>query len=496
MTKSARSSGSHSHSNAQKYLLEDQKQQVIEDAFETSKPTPLFGGQITLNPTISKLNFASYLLLQVIVSFVVTTMDGFQINLLKLRYKVDDVYTVNTIVLIFDMIFKLIISPFYGYLCDKLGRRVFVIYGLISFSVAAFLYQFFDTVYPYFIFARLIFANGIIAIGVSPLLADYVDFNSKGRMSGALTLMGSFSGFLASNYEAYGDLNDLIRTKLVFLSLGVIFVGLLVVLGVKGGNYHKALYNDPNAKKIRDALEGKQEKLLVENPEGLEKSDDVIQKVIEEENSAEKPSKLQMILEGFKQAKNPWILIGFMITFLGVAQGGILTFVLTAWVNAKINDPDPDHASTQAYNLSSKAMLALLFSSMIFGFSSDKYSKFKLVLFTLLSAMSGALFLILAPNPFHWLAYASMVFTGIGNSGSSVAMNTLVNKYAEPRYRAVVASAGQIMHVLGFANSSMLGVYLVKFSYNYPLYIYLSVCGITTITLIFLYSTNKAMRKI
>ena len=495
-------------------LSESQKPTPIEDAFKEETPKSILWGVVTLNPSISILNFTSYLFLQLFFSFVVLSIDTLQISLLEIRYKVPktEVYTTNSIILAFDAVFKILMSPLYGYLCDKIGRRIFVTFGVCSLCASALLFPRFSNVYPDFIFVRLLFANGVIATLVAPLLADYVDFNSKGKMAGLLTVMGSFSGYIASFFEDSDDLDNALDGKYLQLSIGGIAFGLIVCMGLKGGVYHKALYNDPNAKMVKKLLDNKDtiektsnkgdgiavddtDTKLLEGQyeeEGIQREtgNEYQQKVEEEE---EKKNKIQKVLEGFRQARNPWILIGFMVTFLGVAQGGILTFVLAAWVSAKVKNTNEN---AQASKLSRSAMPALLVFALIFGYMSEKYSKFKTLIFTLMAAIAGMIFLILAPSPYSWMAYVAMVLTGVGNAGCSIFMNQLVYKYADPKYRGVVASAAQMLHVLGLMNSSMLGVYLMQFNTSIPLYIYMGTCLTTLITLICLYSSSKVMRSI
>src|SRR5690606_31454758 len=152
---------------------------------------------ILLSPSISLINYISFNLYYLIIIFVYVSVDILQPILLSnphyYNIKSEDLPTINSTILVWDMGIKILLAPFYGIFCDKIGRKFVAFIGLTSMCIGVGtlpLMGYFGrgAVFPYFIFARAIYANGAIACIVVPLLADYVDYETKGRAAGLLVV--------------------------------------------------------------------------------------------------------------------------------------------------------------------------------------------------------------------------------------------------------------------------------------------------------------------
>ena len=105
--------------------------------------------------------------------------------------------------IIFDIVVKLGCAPVFGYLCDRYGRKIINLYGIICISVTFALMPYAPS-YWFYVILRCFYATGkvrnylgAIAISVVPLLADYVDHKSRGTTAAFLVLMSSL-GALSS----------------------------------------------------------------------------------------------------------------------------------------------------------------------------------------------------------------------------------------------------------------------------------------------------------
>jgi len=124
---------------------------------------------------------------------------------------------------------------------DKFGRKIVYFYSILTTAIGYILIPFQDTIFPNYLICKLIASQGIIALQMLPLTADYIHDTTKGFASAA-NYTQSFLGALLSS----GTLWILSHVKASVLAIYwtygffILAVGLFLGLGVKGGTeYYK-----------------------------------------------------------------------------------------------------------------------------------------------------------------------------------------------------------------------------------------------------------------
>lgn len=84
----------------------------------------LLGGQVILNPSISKINFFSYLLYSAFMGIIFIPIGLLQVPLMTNIYHLSssERATANSIVQFLQLALKLLITPILGFVCDKYGE--------------------------------------------------------------------------------------------------------------------------------------------------------------------------------------------------------------------------------------------------------------------------------------------------------------------------------------------------------------------------------------
>lgn len=85
----------------------------------------------------------------------------------------------NANVLLADIATKVIVAPLAGVFCDRHGRRRTLFIGILLVSLAMLIMPFCSEVYPTYLVLRMFYAAGVITIVVVPLIADYIQDESK-----------------------------------------------------------------------------------------------------------------------------------------------------------------------------------------------------------------------------------------------------------------------------------------------------------------------------
>ena len=451
--------------------------------------------QVILNPSISLVNYIFFNLYYLLIIFAYVSIDTLQPTLLTdpnyYNVSQEDLTSVNSTILVWDMGIKIIMAPFYGAFCDKIGRRPVVFIGIISMSIGLALLPVIGgsgSVFPLFVVARGIYANGAIACIVVPFLADYVDYETKGRAAGILVVLAGLGAVFSSSYSLSLTQNFTIGQRFQYLAIIVFVAGMIVALGLKGGKYHKNLYHDVKAEQAkRDLLENNE----LDSDEGSPVN-------TEESTAEEQKGVFHNISRGIKQARNPWIFIGYIVSFLSRGDTGILSFSLVIWSKHYYANTasEQNNAEIQAYILSGIAYSVLFLVALFFGFFGDKYSKFKSLLVVFVSTIIGLIMLVLSSGPHDALAFASMAFIGVGIAGYETFSLQLVNKYANARYRGSVNAMSSLLGVVGLVAVSIGGGYLMGVNINASFYIFMGFSVLALLITIHLYIKSEVVRKL
>lgn len=119
--------------------------------------------KVTLNESISVRNYIGCLLHYFMLSFVFVSVDSLQPLLFQSEFNIDRKEQIenykNALVIIFDIAVKLACAPVFGYLCDRYGRKIINIYGILCISVTMFIMPYSSSFWVY-VLLRCIYATG------------------------------------------------------------------------------------------------------------------------------------------------------------------------------------------------------------------------------------------------------------------------------------------------------------------------------------------------
>lgn len=432
--------------------------------------------------------------------------------LLNIVYGVPNSDQLNIVAIgqVIAFVMKMISAPMLGYAVDKYGRKPFIIVGTLLLCAGIAITPNLPTVYPYYFFVLVMTDLGMSFMVSAPLLADYVDYETKGRVSGIATVISYSSSALSTYFTQQVNLQENIPSRYHVIAIVGLVLGVIIILGLKGGPYHKALYHDKKAEtaKIKAAIAIEQEKLLDQEqndipPQLLINDDSLLNGDFEDaalavrrttvEFSNEEPQENDDDLKpgfmaGVREARNPWILTGYIVGFLNLAF-----FMLTSsvFINFVTNLGQDEDAADQAYSLTDKQLIVAVICAIFYGFFTDKYNKFKIIMFATVCSAISIILLILAPSPYAPLAYVSMVFYGVASSGFLTFVFQVISKYPNPKYRASVFAVSSMCATSGSALINVIGALLSKHNKYIPYYLYLGAVSVGIVVLMVVYSRKK-----
>jgi len=435
----------------------------------------LFNGQILLNPSISKLNFYAFLSHTITFSLVIIPVQLFQIPLLGNHYNLplDDQRTLMSILNLVNLILKIFLASFFGKLCDTLGRKPMIIFGVIGLAGTVFLMPHLPGVYPYYILLSIVVDIAALSLTIPPLLADYIDYDTKGRAAGGMAVLTYLSAFVSTYFNQNINFQEDLTSRFHLCAILILVLGLFIAtFGLKGGLYHKII-----DKKVHEA---KRRLSLVS-------SEDENHTPLAETGQGEMPPGFQA---GIQEARNnPWILTGYICAFVSAAHIGLSGYVLITYMSHLAGEA----GESQAITLTNVQLGVSVVFALIFGFYTDKYNKFKIIVILLLSSMLNALFLILTPTPFHFFAYFAAFWNGIASSGFLTLTTQVLSKYPSEKYRASVGAVGSIFSVIGNAIINIIGMFLSTFEARTPFLMYLAIGAFGSFFLFDLYRRKRTI---
>ncbi len=427
-----------------------------------------FNGQIILNPKISKINFFCYLLYTAFMGLILLPLGLLQASVLGVIYKLssDDQAYVTSTVQFAQLGLQLIISPWVGYFCDKYGRKIPVCCGLTGLCLTIFLTPNLPSPYPYYILNQCVQGISFSMMILPPLLADYIDKRTHGRMAGFASVLVNAGSFFMTTLNAAEDTEENLRKKFLYLGIIASSLAVVIVSGVKGGAYHKVAPKQAIQECI--SVNEDNENAQTEAPK--------------------QPETQPGLMAGIREAKNPWIFTGYVLNFLMMSSVGLTSFSLVTYVIYLTQDKTK---ANLAYLLVSKFLLSAAICSVFFGFFADKFNKFKLIIFTVLCSITSITLLLLIKSPTEPMAYISMVFYGAASAGFITFSTQLLNKYASVQFRGSVTAFGGMISLVASAAINILGVYLIHFNVMIPFFMYFGFSIVGLLILLILYISKK-----
>lgn len=387
-------------------------------------PQTFFFGKVILHKNISKINYFCSLIHFLLMTFTFVSVDTLQPMLFKsssyLNVNKDDIGSENARILLIDIIVKIIFAPIYGLMSDKFGRTRVLLFGYLSMSLSLFFMPFSDNIYPKFCICRIIYAQGCMAITTIPLLADYVDFTTKGRASAINVIMASL-GAVISAYLISNLLVNHMSLKLTCMiaAICILVVAILYTSGLKHGKYFV---------KKNEVQRGISTNLSI----------------------------------GFIAARDKWILLGYITSFLGRSNSIVLTLFLNLWVKSfyPSTDQGDSDANIQAEMLAGIAYTIILVFSIGYGLLIEKLNKFAVLSISYLFCIVGMNLFWICDDPKSGITYGILTIVGVGFSGLDTISLYLVNNYAWEDHRGKINGTASLYGVLGILIISLLGGYL------------------------------------
>jgi len=397
-------------------------------------PETFLFGKIILNKNISKLNYFCSLIHFLLMTFTFVSVDTLQPMLFKsssyLKVSKDEIGSQNAQILLVDIIVKIIFAPIYGILADRYGRTRVLIFGYLSMAAALFFMPFSSNIYPQFCIFRIIYAQGSMAITTAPLLADYVETTTKGRASAINVIMASL-GAVISAYLINNLLTNNMSLKVSCIAIAIIIaiISMLYAAGLKHGKYFVTKKNEKSLS-IKTSL-----------------------------------------AIGFVAAKNHWILLGYITSFLGRSNSIVLTLFLNLWAKSFYPNTDEgdSEANIQAETLAGICYTIILFFSILYGLLVEKWNKFCILGVSYIFCIIGMNLFWVCDNPKSGLSYGILAIVGVGFSGLDTISLYLVNNYAWEEHRGKINGVASLFGVIGILIVSLLGGYLFdSWSKNAP----------------------------
>ncbi len=321
----------------------------------------------------------------------------------------------------------LILTPLFGVLSDRIGRKIIYVFGFVMIGIAAILYTFLDTPTELYVF-RVVTAIGSAAISgmFATVIADYVIDRDRGKGTG---LMGFFNGLGAMfavlvllglptffNQRGYQFSNSLVMSFYVVSGIAF-FSSIILTLGIKGG-------------------------------------------VVSQ--TAEKKSLVSLAKEGVFAAKNPAILLAYLAAFVSRGDLALVGSFLTLWLNKYgINSGLSEADAAKQVGITVVIVQSVaLFSAPIVGLMADRLNAIVAVVIASICAAIGYGSLFLIENPFGGNMKFALVMVGFGEIAGVVTSQVLIAKYAPKNIRGSVIGFFGFCGALGIMTAFGVGGYL------------------------------------
>lgn len=321
----------------------------------------------------------------------------------------------------------LILTPLFGVLSDRIGRKIIYVFGFVMLGIAAILYTLLDQTWELYAF-RIVTAIGSAAISgmFATVIANYVIdrdrgkgtglmgfFNGLGAMFAVLVLLGLPTFFSKKGFEFSYSLT----LSFYIVSALAFFSSVVLMLGIKGG-------------------------------------------VVSQ--TAEKKSFISLAKEGVTAAKNPAILLAYMAAFVSRGDLALVGSFLTLWLNkygiqSGLSEAD---AARQVSITIVIVQSVALFSAPIVGLMVDRLNAISAVVIAAIFASIGYSSLFLIENPFGTNMKLALGLVGFGEIAGVITSQVLIAKFAPKEVRGSVIGFFGFCGALGIMTAFGVGGYL------------------------------------
>lgn len=437
---------------------------VESDHFEPAQAedTPRYAFKIIrLNPGISTLNFTCCLLNMIILTFgfmIVSMLEPF-VLLDKDYFNIDQehVGTTTSLGLSVDLAIKMLLLIPYGHCSDRYGRKVVIYCGAASYLLACVILSSQTTIFPGFLFAKILLANGTAATSSAPLMADYTADESRGRAAGLMVLLVGLTTMFGNLFMKVLLYNEVALDKCYMITaISVVSILILNSFGLKRGLYH-APSNTPK-----------------------------------QEISSNQVSIMQNLKDSIQIFKeNGWIQIGLIFAFMANSSASIFFSYTSLYVKSLFSsDTNPNVANLTVNNIQTYIFIPGLICAMAYGYFISKNNKPIRMSFLVVGGIVTAFLLIIFSNdPNDFTLVLASLCMGASLPGILVLSSFVNTKYCPSDKRAIMGGfLGIVSNVCFFLTSSSAGLLYDKCSRKGP---FILVIGLLTTGLASVFTLYK-----
>jgi MFS family permease len=373
----------------------------------------VLGNQITLNEDISPFNFYCAWFQLIICAFIFTSVDFLQTILLTDTFQVpqDEIGGMIAKIQVADYSFKLLNAMVFGFIVDKFGRRVVYYYSIMCIAGGYILIPFQTEIFPGYLLVKLMLSQGVIALQMLPLTADYVHDSTKGKAASLNYTLGFVGALIAAFiFFLMNVLEASIQEIYWVFGFSILIFGNLLGIGVKGGTEY-----------YRKQQEAQQ---LENGPVGSSWSD---------------------VYQSFKTI--PWLKVILLISVLGNADLYVMSTGIPVLVKSMMVDQDEANIQCGIY-------LVIFFTlsficTLCYGRLMDKLPHLKLLLPLMIIATFGFYAIPFVSNAHSPLLYAFMVFEGATLPGVFAFGTFLGTLYSPAIQRGRIGGIATSLGVIG-----------------------------------------------
>eukprot|EP01017_Pseudomicrothorax_dubius_P042836 TRINITY_DN7049_c0_g1_i1.p1 TRINITY_DN7049_c0_g1~~TRINITY_DN7049_c0_g1_i1.p1 ORF type:complete len:282 (-),score=47.11 TRINITY_DN7049_c0_g1_i1:63-815(-) len=196
------------------------------------------------------------------------------------------------------------------------------------------------------------------------------------------------------------------------------------------------------------------------------------------------------ILAGIMLARHPWILMGYIISFIAVGETFLSASTIIMWT--KKHYVVEVEGSLQATHIMAVVFGMVFITGGITGYITDHMSLFTNVGLTCLLSFLGMSTIIFVNNPEHPITYLGLVLWGTSLAGLGALSTYLVDRFTPEEHRGKAHAIQGIASVVGIIFCSHLGGFLFDhWTIHAPFILFLAALAITLVFLLIIWLTRS-----
>eukprot|EP01017_Pseudomicrothorax_dubius_P028661 TRINITY_DN3418_c0_g1_i2.p1 TRINITY_DN3418_c0_g1~~TRINITY_DN3418_c0_g1_i2.p1 ORF type:complete len:521 (+),score=99.68 TRINITY_DN3418_c0_g1_i2:61-1563(+) len=354
----------------------------------------------------------------------------------------------------FELPVLCVMAPIVGVSFDRFGRKPLIFIGTLAVGLIVLVMPYLPNIYPDLIIARsgVAFFAGFST--QAPLVADYFHPNSRGIASGVMNISLMLGG--VAGYSVLSIIVKDFPVELVFTTFsGFLFaLTIVIIFTIRGGKYHLSEQNDE--KEVEAAPNEDQRGLL-----GV----------------------LKDLILGFREARNPWILMAFFAIFLVGVQIPMSVKIFVLWIQSFYDNTDEGKAAGYAKlaSINAFSQFGTLIMTVVGSALIDRVSKFAFLVPGAFIQLLGVFIQLVFQDPNSWLMVVSQALQSSGSSILALVQTLIISLYAPVEHRGKVFGAQNSVMSIGAIISGVISGYLFDIQKDIPYLLYGGTAALVTI---------------